>query len=251
MRKGYSFVVTATDSGSSHHLFLSNRFLRLILAFLAIVIAVLIFAALNYGIIYYRALQFGLLKRRNAEIEKEFTKVNEIKKNLEIAEMDNRKIKIMLGIEKTPTPVEPTVNETSPNVADRTASTTVQQENIPSLLPTSGPISRNFGPGHYGIDIAAPRFAPVIATASGIVAATDWDSLYGNYAIIRHNQNYVTFYGHLNSIAVKKGDAVIIGTVIGTIGSSGRSTSPHLHYEVRFRDKPVDPMGYVPYFVKF
>ncbi|MCK4941844.1 M23 family metallopeptidase, partial [candidate division WOR-3 bacterium] len=124
------------------------------------------------------------------------------------------------------------------------------QENIPSLLPTMGKVSRQFGPGHYGIDIAAPQFSPVVVAASGIVNGTGWDSLYGNYIVVEHNKNYSTFYGHLNSIEVFDGSRISGGQIIGTVGSTGRSTSPHLHYEVRFRNEPVDPTGYLPFFVQ-
>lgn len=192
-----------------------------------------------------------MLERRNAEIEREFTKLEEIKQNLAIAEMNNEKLKIMLGIEKTPTIVEPLIDEQNANYTDEINVYIEKDKNIPSLLPTMGKISRNYTPAHTGIDIAAPHFSPVIAAASGIIKAVGWDAVYGNYIIIEHNRNYSTFYGHLNAIGVDKGDNVTGGEIIGTIGSSGKSTSPHLHYEVRFRGKPVDPMGYFPFLLTY
>jgi len=248
MKKGYSIVVSTTDSSRSRYLFISKRLLAVMLSLAIALLVIVIIAIISYSRVYYQALQTEMLKYRNAQIEKEFAKMEKIVENLRLAEMDNQKIKVMLGIEKTPSPIDPNAT------ADKDYSNNVNiflgaENNIPSLLPTKGQISRDFGPGHEGIDIAAPQFSPVIATASGFVTTTGWDSLYGNYIIIEHNRDYSTFYGHLNSIEVKTNDKVSGGTVIGTIGSSGRSTSPHLHYEIRFRGKPVEPMGYVPYFV--
>ena len=250
MRKGYSITLTSTDSSDSRYLFLSKRFLVLVLSVFILLAVLVIVAVASYAKVYYRAVQADILKRRNVEIESEFAKLKEIEEKLDLAEASNEKIKLMLGIEKTPPPVEPVIDESVAIYTKHADLLPEKESNIPSLLPTIGEISRSYVPGHEAIDIAAPRFSVVIATASGEVSATGWDSLYGNYIIIQHDDNYSTFYGHLNSVNTADNASVAGGEIIGTVGSSGRSTSPHLHYEVRFRDKPVDPMGYVPYFVK-
>jgi murein DD-endopeptidase MepM/ murein hydrolase activator NlpD len=250
MRKGYSILITSTDSGGSKHLFLSKKLFAALFALLIIIIVVIIINIISYSRIYYRAMEAEALRRRNAQIEEEFTKLKRIEEYLTIAEMDNQKIKIMLGIEKSPTPVEPIAYEESPDLSNNIDRYIENDDNIPSLLPAIGHISKNFGPGHEAIDIAAPRLSPVIATASGMVIDVGWDSLYGNYVIIEHNRNYSTFYGHLYSIDIRNSQKVTGGEIIGTVGSSGKSTSPHLHYEVRFRDKKVDPTAYIPFYTK-
>jgi len=246
MEKGYSIVVTSPDSSISKYLFISKKRFRIILAVIILVAIVVVIAVANYSRVSYQALEAVFLKRRSAEMEREFGRLQEIKKNLEIAEMNNQKLRVMLGIEKNPTEVELVINKANAGYAERTNMMVIKQENIPTLLPTMGQISRSFTSGHKGIDIAAPRFSPVVAAASGVIRATGWDSIYGNYVIIDHTVNYSTFYGHLNSINVRKDNNVNSGKVIGTVGSTGRSTSPHLHYEVRFEQKSVDPMGYLP-----
>jgi murein DD-endopeptidase MepM/ murein hydrolase activator NlpD len=250
MKKGYSILIVSDDSSRSKNYFLSKRSVLVVGAILAAIILVAIIAGLNYAAVYVRAMEVDMLRSRNAQLEKEFAKIEEIKENLQVAEANSRKIKVMLGIEKTPEPVEPSIVDINPNYTDIEVFKDMP-ENIPSLLPTMGQISRDFHSGHNGIDIAAPQFSPVIASASGLVQGTGWDSLYGNYVVLEHNKNYSTFYGHLNSIDVLNGSRVSGGQVIGTVGSTGRSTSSHLHYEVRFRDEPVDPIGYLPFFVKF
>ncbi len=249
MKKGYSILIVSDDSKGSKHYFLSKKNIYILGAIIAAFVLVTIVGGLNYSSVYIRALETGVLRRRNAQLEEEFAKIEEIRENLRVAEANNRRIKVMLGIEKTPELVEPSITETKPDYADIEVLKEMP-ENIPSLLPTMGQISREFGPGHFGIDIAAPQFSPVVAAASGSVNGAGWDSLYGNYVVIEHNKNYSTFYGHLNSIDVLNEARVNGGQVIGTVGSTGKSTSSHLHYEVRFRYEPVDPMGYLPFFVK-
>jgi murein DD-endopeptidase MepM/ murein hydrolase activator NlpD len=249
MKKGYSIVITSDDSTSSKHYFLTKKRIIFISILVIVIIVAAVVAALNYTGVSVKAMEVDMLRRRNAQLEQEFAKIEEIREDLRIAEADNRKIKVMLGIEKTPGVVEPSITEISPNYTEIEVLKEIQ-ENIPSLLPTMGQVSREFGPGHYGIDIAAPQFSPVVVAASGIVNGTGWDSLYGNYIVVEHNKNYSTFYGHLNSIEVLDGGRISGGQIIGTVGSTGRSTSPHLHYEVRFRNEPVDPTGYLPFFVQ-
>lgn len=248
MKKGLSVVVTATDSANARHFFLSVPQLRLIAGALFLLLVMIILAAVNYARVSYKALEAVALKRRNQEIEREFAKLQEFKRELEVAENHNQKIKIMLGIEKTPLAVQSMPNNGVPDQAAPPDSS-APAENIPAILPTMGQISKTFGADHEGIDIAAPLFAPVLCAASGTVRAAGWDSIYGNYLVVEHSKNYTTFYGHLHSIAVKTGDEVAGGKIIGTIGSSGRSTSPHLHYEVQFQGRAVDPMAYLPYVV--
>ncbi|UCD06683.1 MAG: M23 family metallopeptidase [candidate division WOR-3 bacterium] len=249
MKKGFSILIVSDDSRRSRSYFLSRNFIIITGVIVAAAILVVIIAGLNYAAVSVRAMEVDMLRRRNAQLEKEFAKIEEIRENLQVAEANNRKIKVMLGIEKTPEPVEPSIVEISPHYTDIEVLKDMP-ENIPSLLPTMGQISREFHPGHNGLDIAAPQFSPIIASASGMVEAAGWDSLYGNYVVIEHNKNYSTFYGHLNSIDVLNGSRVSGGQVIGTVGSTGKSTSSHLHYEVRFRGEPVDPIGYLPFFVK-
>jgi murein DD-endopeptidase MepM/ murein hydrolase activator NlpD len=111
---------------------------------------------------------------------------------------------------------------------------------------------------HAGLDLAAPPGTPVHATAAGVVAfAARYDLRqsvgwwrYGNLIILRHGERFVSLYGHLQDIGVKVGQRVEQGQEIGTVGNSGWSTSPHLHYEIRRRVadepyRPIDPRIYI------
>ncbi len=98
---------------------------------------------------------------------------------------------------------------------------------------------------HKGIDLAAPSGTPVYAPADGYIARADWFSSYGNYIQIEHGGELQTRYGHLSGFAVQSGQRVQKGDLIGYVGSTGRSTGPHLHYEVRVAGVAVDPSPYL------
>ncbi|MCX5515231.1 peptidoglycan DD-metalloendopeptidase family protein [Kaistia algarum] len=98
---------------------------------------------------------------------------------------------------------------------------------------------------HTGIDFRAERGTPARAVAAGKVIAAGWDGGYGNMVDIDAGNGIVTRYGHLSSIDVKIGDRVSVGAKVGRVGSTGRSTGPHLHYEIRVDGEPIDPMRYL------
>ena len=95
---------------------------------------------------------------------------------------------------------------------------------------------------HRGLDFAAPKGTPVFAAGDGVVEFSGWNGSYGKYIRIRHNGNYKTAYAHLMKTKKRKFQKVSQGEVIGFVGSTGRSTGPHLHYEVLFSGRQVNPM---------
>jgi len=98
---------------------------------------------------------------------------------------------------------------------------------------------------HEGCDIVAPRKTPIIAPADGIVSFSGWSEGMGRMVEIEHGYGYTTRYGHSAKLFVERGDMVKRGDIIAHVGSSGRSTGPHLHYEVRYNGKLVNPYRYL------
>ncbi|MXP26363.1 peptidoglycan DD-metalloendopeptidase family protein [Altererythrobacter indicus] len=98
---------------------------------------------------------------------------------------------------------------------------------------------------HKGVDLAGPRGTPVYATADGTVGKAQYFGSYGNYVQIEHGGDLETRYAHLSSYTVNAGEHVKKGELIGYIGTTGRSTGPHLHYEVRVDGEAVDPRPYM------
>jgi murein DD-endopeptidase MepM/ murein hydrolase activator NlpD len=116
--------------------------------------------------------------------------------------------------------------------------------------PASGPVTSGFGARwgtvHQGIDIGAPNGSPIWAAAPGEVFHAGTMSGYGNVVLIDHGHGMTTLYGHQSRIAASVGQQVTQGQVIGYVGSTGNSTGPHLHFEVRINDTPTDPIPYLP-----
>lgn len=99
--------------------------------------------------------------------------------------------------------------------------------------------------GHKGVDLAAPTGTPIYATADGFVSKAEYFSSYGNYVSIEHGARVQTRYAHMSGIEVADGTWVKKGDLIGYVGSTGRSTGPHLHYEVRIDGEAVNPVPYM------
>jgi len=126
----------------------------------------------------------------------------------------------------------------------------------PTIWPVYGELEGGFGgrrnpfggPGwefHTGQDIEAPMGTPVVAGASGHVSFVGWQNGYGQLVVIDHGGGLSTRYGHLSHIDVEAGQQLSRGQLLGKVGSTGRSTGPHLHYEVRINDEPVNPLQYL------
>jgi murein DD-endopeptidase MepM/ murein hydrolase activator NlpD len=137
-------------------------------------------------------------------------------------------------------------------------SSPIQQRtvSVPSRMPLEGAsLTSGFGMrthpvlggrrAHAGIDLAAPTGSPVYATADGVIGRADWYSSYGLFISIGHGAAMETRYAHLSRLAVTAGDNVKKGDLIGYVGSTGRSTGPHLHYEVRVDGLAVNPIPYM------
>ena len=127
---------------------------------------------------------------------------------------------------------------------------------LPSVWPAAGEVTSPFGwrrspfgtrwRFHSGLDIARARGAPVLASADGVVLAAGWDGGFGHAVTLDHGLGVSTVYAHCHRLLVAEGDRVVAGQRIALMGSTGRSTGPHLHFEVQFDGVPVDPADYLP-----
>lgn len=127
--------------------------------------------------------------------------------------------------------------------------------NVPIGAPSRGRLSSSFGKRrspfsrrwhmHKGLDFALDRKSPITATADGVVEKAGYMRGYGLVVVVNHQNGFETVYGHMSKIKVTVGQKVCRGERIGLVGSTGRSTGPHVHYEIRLDDKPIDPMPFV------
>ena len=131
----------------------------------------------------------------------------------------------------------------------------IKANSAPNLWPVEGQVTGSFGERidpfngegafHSGVDIGSSYGHPIIAPAAGVVTLTETMGGYGKTIMIDHGNGISTRYGHLSGFAVTAGQHIQRGEVIGYVGESGRSTGPHLHYEVRINDTPVNPYKYL------
>lgn len=106
-------------------------------------------------------------------------------------------------------------------------------------------VSRGYAGRHRGVDVSAPKGTPIFAAESGWITYMGRKFRgYGKLIILEHSRNWATFYAHLNGFAVKEGSWVNKGDLIGYVGTTGRSTGYHLHFELRYKNKAIDPLQY-------
>lgn len=276
----YNFIITYTACSGSQVRRLSvdpKSFKRLT------VLLVTIFCAALYGL-YGLAQQVSHLhvasenERLRGENDRQRRQLNILKNRVEAIEDESRRLTEKVGIdsgEATATtargaggPALPIKGQMAALIERKTmhleeALRSVElawqkaQEQIPSVWPVAGETSDNFGlrrdpfrrttrEFHPGKDIAAPAGTPVVATGSGRVIFAGVQGSYGRLVILDHGNNLTTRYGHLSKINVTANQTIERGTEVGRVGSTGRSTGPHLHYEVRSSQVPVDPGLYLP-----
>lgn len=158
------------------------------------------------------------------------------------------------------TSVQSTLNDINEKAAERKAEEQRKQyeaNHMPDIWPTSyRNITSDFGYRqdpfggfyalHTGIDIAGSYGSPIVTTAAGVVEIAGWDGGYGNSVLINHGNGLSTRYGHMSSLNVKVGQTVSKGDCIGFMGSTGRSTGIHVHYEVLVNGNVVNPQKYLP-----
>ncbi|MBZ0305064.1 MAG: M23 family metallopeptidase [Anaerolineae bacterium] len=150
-----------------------------------------------------------------------------------------------LEFEALPTPE----NNVQTNINSEAAGSAVLLEYAgdgcaPAGMPVSGILTQRYHNYHNAIDIGVPVGTAVVATHSGEVIFAGWSTVGYGYLVIIENGPFITYYAHLSNFNVKAGDEIGAGSVIAWSGSTGNSTGPHLHYETRINDTPVDPLTF-------
>jgi len=136
--------------------------------------------------------------------------------------------------------------------APAAAKPAAEEKPAPLRWPLAAPkvtsrFGTRWGRPHEGIDMAAPIGTPVLAAAEGgVIYSGDQVRGYGNMVVLKHNDGMVSVYAHNSRLLVRTGDQVTVGQEIARVGDTGHSTAPHLHFEVRRKDVPVDPIPFLP-----
>ena len=240
---------------------------RVILAAGATLLIALIATTIVYTRLAIKAGKVTALEKENRRLSLYVTKLNDLENELErykgfsarLAEMAGVDISIMAvtGSAETMTAASDTMAEANYDytAASESLATSVSQDSmvfIPSDRPIDGWVTRRFSDSdssklekHPGTDFAAKEGTAVLVTASGTVSFAGWDIRLGNVVIVDHLNGYETLYGHNKKILVEKGQKVLKGESIALSGNTGYSSAPHLHYEIKYKGKPIDPAPFL------
>jgi murein DD-endopeptidase MepM/ murein hydrolase activator NlpD len=245
MRRGYSFMMFSQPEGRSRKFFLSNRAAKVSVTLLAALLLGFVGMFFFYTHFYRLGRKVDYLEKENRRLTEENTKIYELSKRVAELEVVRRRVAQMLGVEALPYDSlghggSPETQITSPlpppALGDRWK---------PRGKPVDGIISRGYSSSHPGVDLAARTDAPILVTADGVVLDSGYDEVFGNFVLVDHNGKYRTYYGHMSRSAVRKGQGVDRGDILGFVGTTGSSTGPHLHYEVRRENSRLNPVLYL------
>ncbi|NOY62453.1 MAG: M23 family metallopeptidase [Gammaproteobacteria bacterium] len=256
-------TITVTDASGARHYTTHKRF-RLYLLYAAA--AVIVFAVGSFSTIAMLSMEMFHLDSYNGELKKKFNGLYDENTHLKadishkIEELDDIAVKLE-DIEEI-VGLKPQENSDIQDRLKLVTLTSAQKnfifQNIPSGAPVSDvTITDRYGlrvhpitgkkKAHLGIDLRAKMKTPVYATADGVVEYSGYhkNSGYGNLLIISHNYGFKTLYGHLKKFVVRHGTFVRKGDLVAYSGNSGLSNGPHLHYELRYLQKALDPLNFI------
>ena len=277
----YAFIVSTTSRPRSYarRFYVHKRWVKA-----SALVAAFLFCAAAYGVygLTREAVHLRIEEENNRlriENEQQRQKLQKLENRVDAIETDARRLSEMSGVETEQDGEWGTslhgaggpALELDPAAVERLESRAARLETdlriyeaalrerarVPSIWPVEGESTDSFGVRgnpfggggaefHPGQDIAAPRGTPVLAPAEGKVVEAGWKNGYGQTVVLDHGNGLTTRYGHLSKIEVEMGQELKRGDQLGQVGSTGRSTGPHLHYEVRVGELPVSPQHYLP-----
>lgn len=244
-------ILIVPDGGrETWSLRLTHRRLRLIAGVAAAAGLVLALMAGSWWYFAARATRVAQLELRVAELEVERSRIAGLVRELEELEAAYGRIRAMFGADSLGGGVALWLPPAAGR-ATRSGPGSVGPTMEPSSWPLTEPgfVTRGLlaggGADHPGVDIAVPAGSYVRASAAGMVVEAREDPVYGLYIVLEHGNGYRTVYGHASELLVTEGDSVRRNEVIALSGSTGRSTAPHLHFEILRNGEPVDPLSMV------
>lgn len=273
MSKRYiNFLIVPEGNPKSLKFKLSFLMTRLALGIISFLLIFIVVMSIFYGKLLYEVVVGKSLKQENERLRRYNARVVELEEELREYRRFVQKVAELAGVQYqgstksqlayhsefiemedlSELPVVTEVGEGTSSLADSTKEPSDSLRHIPLGRPIEGWITQGFSVGvpgfgreHPGIDFAAKTGTEVKSTASGSVIYVGWDETYGNLVAIDHGNGYVTYYGHNSKNLVNVGDSVLRGDVIALSGNTGRSSAPHLHYEIRKDDIPINPENFL------
>lgn len=250
-------VILVPQGGAKTYSFQARIGILLAIAGLFLILQILsITFMFSYGRLFAASRERSRLQRQLGALRHELGQIDALK--LEIAETEKTRAKVLtiLGARGAYTDSFQAVNHASIAPALDSDELRMREEDfmrsVPRAWPVRGPVTKSYLAAgkdartfHPGIDIAAATGTPVRAAASGTVTFAGWDAEYGYLVAVEHGLGLETRYGHNDRLSVQVGDRVERGQLLAAVGSTGRSTAPHLHFEIRKDGVPIDPRQYL------
>jgi murein DD-endopeptidase MepM/ murein hydrolase activator NlpD len=271
-KKQVDILIVPQGSQRSFKFKLSLLTVRIILGLAAFLLIFVVVMSVLHGKLLYDVVLGKSLKQENERLREYNSRIVELERELDEYKTFVARVAELAGIDFNGSSQTQTADisedvesdtvqqasivveeeDTTAGVADSIAAEPDSLRRIPYGSPIEGWITKSYTmnvPGlsgaHPGVDFAAKTGTEVKATADGITVLADWDETYGNLVAIDHGNGFTTYYGHNSKNLVKVGDKVSKGDVFALSGNTGRSSAPHLHYEIRKDDVPVDPKSFL------
>jgi murein DD-endopeptidase MepM/ murein hydrolase activator NlpD len=264
MKRYLSLMLVPHNNANTRNYKISYRLISVLAAAGAVTVVLMLIVLVSYGKVAWKASQAVKLERQNRELLQRTAQVDSLKAELIQLQTMGIQIKKILGVglshsdsilvaQLSTVVKSPVISDGEADIDAGKFEQRQELEAVPSLWPVKGYVTRSFfttggeksAEYHPGIDIAAKENTPIIASAGGMVITSGWDETYGNMVVIDHGFGIYTLYGHNSRNLVKVGDRVARGQTIAFVGNSGKSSAPHLHFEVRRHGLPVNPLEYL------
>lgn len=269
-KKKVAFIVIPPGQ-ESLNFSLSHRFLWFLGGVAGFFFILVISSVVSLGFLAKQVHKVQSLERENMRLTSEMSKVTVLSEELAHSKSKLNQILSIMGADSITTQqgnmgnniftagmpqsrktaMELESQFSSPEVYQAFARTVDAQRAVPSIWPTQGIVSQEFswsdgyGKKHPGLDIACTVGTPISATGDGQIIMADWDNALGHTVMIDHKNGYYSLYGHNSRLLVSNGATVKRGQTIALSGNSGRSSAPHLHYEIRKAGSPINPRDFL------
>jgi len=260
VNRSWNIIIVPSDHSGTRQYTVSRGLLTVLLVLLSASLLTVGIFLFDYSRALSRARTADSLEAENQGMRRELATLDDLNQELEDLTALKAQILMMLGVE---------MEDEGEGIIFAEAATDSQTTRLglmgvdhmkaaanlsafaPRQWPVEGYISREFfvdegdADGHPGLDLVAPDGAPVKAAGRGLVSEASHDDWLGNYVVIDHGFGYSTLYGHNQRLLVTAGQSVERGQVIARLGNTGRSSAPHLHFEIRLDGRSVDPRQYL------
>jgi murein DD-endopeptidase MepM/ murein hydrolase activator NlpD len=257
MDKGkFSIIIVPHDLKKTRTLRIPYALFYTIVGLVAAGLVIMLVFVATYGSLLIKSRESVMYRNQVKELAKRTEQVGELRRNLAQLRAMNLQVRRMLGLVVTPQDSLAMLQAGSerPGIAQELQSEQVSMlRAIPTFWPLRGFITKKFKAAgsdkdplfHAGIDIAVDRGTPIRAAAAGDVVEAGWNDTYGYYAQIDHGYGIKTLYAHADMLVIMKGERVGQGQTIAYSGNTGKSSAPHLHFQVTQNNIPVDPLKYL------